>query len=104
MKAVRVPEQTVDVQGEGVGGELAVEAGAEAIEGVGMVLLDVEEGGELAVDGLDDLAPAGLERGESRWELDALVLARHSQQRDAVGGQEVVGDRGAQIALVPDDQ
>src|SRR5438874_188192 len=48
MEAVRIPEEAVEVDGEGVSGELAVQAGTEAVERVSVVLLDVQEVGELA--------------------------------------------------------
>src|SRR5205085_4914531 len=103
VEVVGLTEEAVEVDGKGMGGELAVEACGEAIEGVGVVLFDVPEVGELTVDGLDDLAPASLEGGECRRELGRLVLARHGQQGDAGPGQEVGGDGGAEVPLVADD-
>ena len=42
-----------------MGGELGVDAGAQARDGLGAVALDVELVGELAVEGLDGLTEVG---------------------------------------------
>jgi len=56
LEPVGVAQQAVEVEAEGVCGELGREAGAQAAEGVGVVVGEAELLRELGVDGLDDLA------------------------------------------------
>jgi len=49
-------EEVIEVERQGVSGELGLDAGAEAADGLGAVPLPLELLDELTVDGLDDLS------------------------------------------------
>ena len=56
LQIVMYAHEAVDIDAKGVGGQLGIEAGAQAPESEGMVGFDVEFCGQLTVDSFDDLA------------------------------------------------
>lgn len=99
---VGLPKQAVEIEAQRMRSEFAAESGAQAPEGFGMVGLDPQLSDQLAADGLDDGAPAILEAGQFRIELDLLVPARHAQQLDASLLTQLLGDRLTEIGFIPD--
>ena len=75
LQVVWLPKQTVDEDTQGMSSQLAVESGAQAPEGMGMVRFDVELLTELAVNRLDDLSHGIEQSFELWWFLPFLVSA-----------------------------
>ena len=75
LQEVRVAKQTIDIDAQGMSGELGVETGTETPEGMGMVSLDVKLFGQLSVDGLDDLAHAVEEAPHGLRQLPFLIAS-----------------------------
>jgi hypothetical protein len=63
-----------------MGREFGQQAGAESPEGMGMIELDVELFGQLAVDGLDDLAHCIEQTAVRLGQLTPLIAAGQGQQ------------------------
>src|SRR4051812_12647339 len=83
MQEIWLSELTVDIDAKGMCGELGIEPGAQAPEGMSMVGFDVELCGELAVDRLDNLACRIVEACERRWQL-LLIAAGQGEQANAI--------------------
>ena len=58
LQEVGIAQEPIEIDTEGVGSQLGLQAGTQAPERVRMVGFDIELLGQLAVDGLDDLAGA----------------------------------------------
>jgi hypothetical protein len=72
--------EAVQEQADGMGGQLGLDAGAQAWDSLGAVALDPELLRQLAVEGLDSLAEVGDQRGAVRVVQRALVGTRRSEQ------------------------
>ena len=108
LQEVGVAEQAVEVEAEGVGGQLRVQAGGEARKRVGVVDLNVELLLELVVDGLDDLASArphaGTRHAADGWgQLPLLVAAGDGEEGDPALLPEGSGKHGTNGGLVSAD-
>ncbi len=79
-----------------------METSAEAVEGMGVVGLDVELGVELIVDGLDDLAGTREQATERGGELLLLVAAWDREEVDASFVPQSSGDGSADVRFVAD--
>ena len=96
-------KEAVEVEAEGVSGQLGVQAGGEARKRVGVVDLNVELLLELVVDGLDDLASA-IEHAADGWgQLPLLVAARDGEEGDPALLPEGSGKHGTNGGLVSAD-
>ncbi len=60
LQEVRLSQQPVEIQAQGVGSQFGVQPGAQAPEGMGMVDFDMKLVGELCINGFNSLA-AGVE-------------------------------------------
>src|SRR5512147_2488749 len=83
VQEIWLSELTIDVDAKGVCGELGVKPGAQSPEGMSTVGFDVELFGELAVDGLDNLAHGVVKLRECWWEL-LLITSGQGEQANAV--------------------
>ena len=96
-------KEAVEVEAEGVSGQLGVQAGGEARKRVGVVDLNVELLLELVVDGLDDLASA-IEHAADGWgQLPLLVAAGDGEEGDPALLPEGSGKHGTNGGLVSAD-
>ena len=96
-------KEAVEVEAEGVSGQLGVQAGGEARKRVGVVDLNVELLLELVVDGLDDLASA-IEHAADGWgQLPLLVAAGDGEEGDPALLPEGSGKHCTNGGLVSDD-
>ena len=96
-------KEAVEVEAEGVSGQLGVQAGGEARKRVGVVDLNVELLLELVVDGLDDLASA-IEHAADGWgQLPLLVAAGDGEEGDPALLPEGGGKHCTNVGFVSDD-
>lgn len=65
-----------------MGLELGVEPCGESAQTMGMVGLDVELEGQLAVHGLDQLAQMGMQASERLRRLGPVIGTRHGGERE----------------------
>jgi len=84
LKEIWLTQQAIDVNAQGMSGQLAVQTGTQPPKGMGVVLLNRELPGQLAVDRLDQLTDGIVEMLESRRNLLFLVCSRDGAQHDAV--------------------
>ena len=84
-------------------GELGVKAGAQSVESMRMVGLDLELSDQLAAYGFNDLAQRVKESADRPGELSCLVTSRQGVQTDAVVLPEFGCDLGTDIGFVADD-
>jgi hypothetical protein len=98
-RAERATEEGVEVEAEDVGGELRLEAGAEAADGLGAVALEVELLDELTVDGLDALSEVVDGPHQRHGQSRQLVAALGDEQGQIVADGEVLLERAVDIAL-----
>lgn len=77
LESLGVSEEAIEVEAEGVRGELGVEPGAEAPERVGLMGGEAELLRQLVVDRLDDLAGAIEQTGRRGGQLAVLVATRY---------------------------
>jgi hypothetical protein len=82
-----------------MGGEFGQEPRTQAPHRVGMINLDVELFGQLAVDGLDDLANGIEQMADSRRQLTFLVAAGQGQQVDTMSSEQVSREWGTDVAV-----
>ena len=89
LQIVMYAHEAVDIDAKGVGGQLGIEAGAQAPESEGMVGFDVELCGQLTVDSFDDLEERVVEAADRFSDLLLLVTPVAGEQTDAIVLPEV---------------
>lgn len=100
MKEIWLTQQAVDVNTQRMSGQLTVQAGTQSPKSMGVVLLNRELPGQLAVDRLDQLSDGIVQMLESRRNLLFLVYSRNGAQRDTIFLPQFRRDRCTNIALV----
>ncbi len=80
LEKLLLAEQSVEIDTQGVGGELGVQPRTQSPEGVRLMSTDPKVIGELAVHRLDDLAQPVQALGSGLWELLVLIPPRHAEQ------------------------
>lgn len=100
LKEIRLTHQAIDVNAQRMSGQLTVQAGTQSPKGMGVVLLNCELPGQLAVDRLDQLSNGIVQMLKSRRNLLFLVCSRNGAQRDAIFLPQFYGYLGTNIAFV----
>lgn len=84
LKEVRLSQQAIDVNTQGMSRQFAVQAGTQAPKRMGIILLNCELPRQLTVDGFNQLTDGVMQMLESRGNLLLLVYTRDGAQQDAI--------------------
>ncbi len=100
LQEFRLGQQTIDVNAQRMSSQLAVQAGTQAPEGMGVILLDAQLPRQLAVHCLNQLAEGIMQMSKRLRNLLHLIGARDGSQTDAVLLPQLSGFGGTDIAFV----
>ena len=103
LQEVRLADQAVEIDTQGMSSEFGVEASTQAPEGMRMIDFNLELAGELGIHGFNHLADRVVETVYVAWQLFVLILSRDRGELDAVVLPQVSSFFGTDISFITQD-
>src|SRR5229473_8001633 len=103
LQKISFSEQAIEIDTQGMSGQLGQQTGTQSPKGMGVIELNVELFGQLTIDGFNNLTHSVKSAREGFGQLVFLVATRQGCEFEAVLSQQLTGQFSADVAFVSED-